>query len=111
MLQNPTASPVASVGSPSRELLKGARYKNGIVDEIAMGEPPRLGEQTKKPLDARTLHPDRSPRLIARQKVKGCTDTDQCRSIDSSDVLRHPFLLFRHSEPDPDEIRPRLVDG
>jgi len=42
-LQIGKRSPVSSVGFPPGKLLKGARHENRVVDEITMGEPPRLG--------------------------------------------------------------------
>ena len=100
-----------SVGFPTGELLERAHHEHGDDEKIARGEPPRFGDQAEEPLDAGALHPHGRSRRCAGVKIESRANPDQRRRVNPVDVRGHPFLLFRHPEPDPDEIGLCLVDG
>jgi hypothetical protein len=103
-------SPVSRVGSQARELLESARYENRVVYEIAMREATGLADQPEQPFEPGALHPSGCARLCPGVEIEGGADADQRSRIDLADMRRHPFFLFRHAEPDPDEIGARPVD-
>ena len=57
-----------------------------------------------------TSHPHRRLALRPGQEVECRADADHDRRVDARAVFRHPPLLFRCAQPDPDDVRPRGVD-
>src|ERR671936_180104 len=80
------------------------KNKPRVVDEVATPEPPGFGVETEEPLQAPALHPLRRLAHPPGVKIEGRADADENRRVQISTHSRHPQVLFRRAEPDPDDV-------
>src|SRR4051812_31720983 len=78
--------------------------------EIPPPKPPRLGRQPVSPLKSSASQGGRTPADVPGVKIKRRADSDHRGRLDFAQVVRHPFFLFRRSEPDPHDVGARFID-
>src|SRR5690606_17594003 len=78
--------------------------------EVPPPQPLRFHHQPERPLETRSLHPERRLLQVPGVKVEGGTDTNEDRSIEKWPHSGHPSLLFRRGQPDPDDVATGRVD-
>src|SRR6185437_5654882 len=70
----------------------------------------RLARQPECPFETIPLHPQRRLPFRAGHEIKCRADADEHRRMDPADMVRHPPLLLRRSQSDPDDVRARCTD-
>ena len=83
--------------------------KRKICIHISRNQAFRILHQTKQPFQAKLLHPARRSSYRSRMEIKACPYA-QHDAVQHSGMCRHPFFLFRSSQPDPDKVRLCIID-
>src|SRR4051794_9839137 len=93
------------------EVLPSEReHEARVVVQVAREESPRLLRDAVRPLEPAVLHPRRGLRDATRVEVEGGADSTHDRHLEALADVRHPLLLLRHADADPEHVRLRLVD-
>src|SRR5215213_2475961 len=104
-------SRLARAAAPLGKVLPGERgHEPGVRREIAAHQPPRFLPGAVDPLEAALLHPARRHRDPAGVEVESGPDADHHRNVEAVAHSRHPLLLLRHADADPEHVRAGLVD-
>src|SRR3954469_6394274 len=93
------------------EVLPSEReHEARVVVEVAREESPRLLRDAVRPLEPAVLHPRRGLRDATRVEVERGADSAHDRHLEALANVRHPLLLLRDADADPEHVRLRLVD-
>src|SRR5918992_3121949 len=88
------------------EVLPGERrHEAGIRIEVARQQPPRLLPDPVDPLEPALLHPARRHRNAAGVEVESRAHAAHHGHLEAVAHARHPLLLLRHPDPDPQHVR------
>src|SRR5579864_6553653 len=71
------------------------RENSRSPDQIPAGEPPRVEQQAKQPLECQLLHPDRRTPFVAGNEVERSADTQRQSACGpaGTECQRYRFLL------------------
>src|SRR5690606_7890229 len=73
----------------------------GVVHQISLPQPARLGAEPEQPLQSAPLHPEGRLFLQPRVEVESGSHADQHGSPDPTDMRRHPPFLLGSAETHP----------
>src|SRR5215213_10596014 len=104
------ASMRRSLRAPAHVLAGKRQHEARVEVEVAGQQPARLLGDPVDPFKAALLHPPGRLRDAARVEVEGRADRAHDRHVQPLAEARHPLLLLRDADPDPEHVRPRVVD-
>jgi hypothetical protein len=87
-----------------QQFASGEKRKSRHDVGVASPQAPRFRAQPEQPLERVTLHPLGRLRFHSRQEIECRADANHDRSIKAVEMRRHPPLLLRRAQPDPDDV-------
>src|SRR5687768_14848443 len=88
-----------------RHLAREGGQETRVVVQVARQEPARLLDDPVRPLEPALLHPAWRLRDPPGMEVEGRAHAAHHRYLDAVAHARHPLLLLRDADPDPQHIR------
>ena len=100
------ASSSSSGDSIARDQVREVR----VAENVSLPEAARLGQEHIQPLESRVDHPLRTAPKRASAVVEGSPDADHHRDAEAAGDHRHPFLLQRRTQTDPQNVWTCLLE-
>src|SRR5215218_4752331 len=104
------ASIERSLRAPAQVLATERQHEARVEVEVAREQAARLLRDPVDPFEAALLHPRRRLRDAPRVEVEGRADGAHHGHVEPRAHPRHPLLLLRHADADPQHVRARVVD-
>src|SRR4051812_18557105 len=93
------------------ELPRELHQEGRVVVEVARQQSTRLLGNPISPLETAILHPRRRLRDAARMEVEGGPHGGHHRHVEPLAHVRHPLLLLRHADANPEDVRAVAMDA
>src|SRR5689334_14136375 len=87
-----------------RQLAGEGPDEGGVVAQVARCQAQRVLRDAERPFEAAVLHPARRLPLAAGDEVERGADSREHRRLEARPHPRHPLLLSRRPDPDPDDV-------
>src|SRR5215208_3520494 len=104
------ASMCGSLFTLTQVLARKGQHEARIEVQVARQQPAWLLGDPVDPLEPALLHPRGRLRDPARVEVERGADCAHHGDVETLPHARHPLLLLRHADADPQDVRARLVD-
>src|SRR5215211_896301 len=104
------ASIRGSLRAPAQVLASKRQHEARVEVEVAGEQPARLLGDPVDPLEPALLHPRGRLRDPPRVEVEGGAHRAHDGDVEPLAHPRHPLLLLRHADADPEDVGTRVVD-